>query len=887
MALWSIDPGYTINNVNYGTAPNDGTGDDIRDAFIKVNKNFGNISEFLGNSVGTVGLYNLNVAYNLNAINLATTNFFVANATGTAAAFTDTITANTFVANSGGTFTGNLITNSIIPAADGLYDLGSPTRQFRKVYYQQLVSSATVQSTDAGQIIIHANATIGDVKDVGIIGNVSHHYTSNTYAFFGYQYQTNNFVYKLSPTSAADPVTGNAVVYNGVYGNVQFGSQLLSNNTVSTSPTTGALIVRGGVGIGGNVNVGGSISAGNLNVTGSIFANGLITTSNGTVLTTGTVGDYKLFLGGVILGNVIVTSTYDAYTQSNAALVVSGGIGVGANVNAGGLIGPYYGQVQTSSQPNITSVGTLDNIYVSPTGRVYGNVQATTIGATYITVSGGIIDATSSTIETGALYVSGIFSASGVSAATIGNVGATVTGTNLIGTNGYVGTVSAGSVLATTIGNTGTTLTGTLSTAAQPNITSIGQLGSLAVATSIKATTVNATTIGNIGSNVVGSGAYLANLSSSSVQGTVATANVAVSIALQASSANASFYPTLTDKTSGNAYPYTAAGFTVNPSTGNVSATNFIGGLYGSVLAPSQPAITSVGVLNNLSVVGNLTVVGNIVGFDLYDGSQHVITSSTGSGNLTIVGNTISLATTGPGATGAGSATNIPSLQIDAYGRVVSLGTQTVSTTFALAGNTGIGSINSSGITTGVLTIGGANGVTAAVSTGANAASTTVTINTPQDIRTTASPSFANITVGGNIISTTGTLTTAGGQVDKGFVISNIAQNNTQVVANVNYHKVVLSTLNSDGTWNSFGTVGNVWVQLPNVAIDGTEIVVTSMNPISNCYIYQATVAGGANNPITYNSYVGGIDGNTAFSGVFTGTLKFTYSTQLNRWCNF
>jgi hypothetical protein len=34
----------TFNSVNVGAAPNDGTGDDLRDAFIKVNSNFSNIS---------------------------------------------------------------------------------------------------------------------------------------------------------------------------------------------------------------------------------------------------------------------------------------------------------------------------------------------------------------------------------------------------------------------------------------------------------------------------------------------------------------------------------------------------------------------------------------------------------------------------------------------------------------------------------------------------------------------------------------------------------------------------------------------------------------------------------------------------------------------------
>jgi hypothetical protein len=69
----------------------------------------------------------------------------------------------------------------------------------------------------------------------------------------------------------------------------------------------------------------------------------------------------------------------------------------------------------------------------------------------------------------------------------------------------------ATSVSAGTIGNSGATLTGTLSTAAQTNITSVGTLTSLVVGASglrvngtITAATVNASTIGNSGATLTG-----------------------------------------------------------------------------------------------------------------------------------------------------------------------------------------------------------------------------------------------------------------------------------------------------------------------------------------------------------------------------------------------
>ena len=50
MAFWNQTQ-QTIT-INDGTYPNDGTGDPIRNAFVKVNNNFANISAFLGAAEG-------------------------------------------------------------------------------------------------------------------------------------------------------------------------------------------------------------------------------------------------------------------------------------------------------------------------------------------------------------------------------------------------------------------------------------------------------------------------------------------------------------------------------------------------------------------------------------------------------------------------------------------------------------------------------------------------------------------------------------------------------------------------------------------------------------------------------------------------------------------
>jgi hypothetical protein len=367
MAFWNSSQILTIAD---GTVANDGTGDPIRTAFEKVNENFSNVSIQL--SQVNQDWYNANVAFNTN-LNGTTniSNLFVANATGTIGSFTGNLVANTLVANAAlyvsGTaqINGNLyMGGNIIPTVGGTYNLGTPTMPFANLYVQSTISTTQINSSsDAGLLLIHANASPGDSKDVGIFGNVASDYGgANTYAFFGHQYTTNNFVYKITNTNA---VLGNNVVYDGIYGNAQLGSMFLSNSTISTSTDTGTLIVGGGIGAGGNLYIGGNAFAGGFQI--------LTTDSPG-------LGAFS----GTTISNLAVTSIAQSISPVTGALIVNfGGMGVAGNIYAGGnvvaaaLVGPYYGQIQTAAQPNVTSLGTLTSLQVG-----------TSIGTSSITVSG-------------------------------------------------------------------------------------------------------------------------------------------------------------------------------------------------------------------------------------------------------------------------------------------------------------------------------------------------------------------------------------------------------------------------------------------------------------------------------------------------------------------
>lgn len=161
MALWESGQ---ITNINTGLSPNDGSGDNIRDAFIKVDDNFGNISSFLNGT--TVGFLNANITNALTSNYSTFANTFTTNATGVNSNFTSNVTAGNLIANTGLYSTGTTvlrgdtyITGNIVPTVGGVYNLGSAANPFGTIYYTTLFTGGTVQTTDAGQLVVHGNTT--------------------------------------------------------------------------------------------------------------------------------------------------------------------------------------------------------------------------------------------------------------------------------------------------------------------------------------------------------------------------------------------------------------------------------------------------------------------------------------------------------------------------------------------------------------------------------------------------------------------------------------------------------------------------------------------------------------------------------------------------------
>jgi len=151
----------------------------------------------------------------------------------------------------------------------------------------------------------------------------------------------------------------------------------------STSTSTGALLVPGGVGIKGNLYVGGIIngtlptpSFDELHLTSTIQSTSI---STGSMTTLGGVGITKdLYVGGTIHGTIltatidelVVSSTIDSTSTSTGALRVNGGVGFAKNLNIGGDLninqnfhsdGYIAADGEVSSISQFTCLGTLNS----------------------------------------------------------------------------------------------------------------------------------------------------------------------------------------------------------------------------------------------------------------------------------------------------------------------------------------------------------------------------------------------------------------------------------------------------------------------------------------------------------------------------------------------
>jgi len=204
----------------------------------------------------------------------------------------------------------------------------------------------------------------------------------------------------------------------GITGSIHTGGNVVVNSTaVSTSPTTGAVQIVGGIGVGGSIHTGGNVvvnstiestdsSTGALRITGGIGVGGSIHTGgivivNSIIESTSAATGALQIKGGVGIGgniytsgNIVVNSTIESTSTATGALQIKGGIGLGGSIHTGGIVIVNSMIESTSALTGALQikggVGIGGNIYTSGNIVVNSTIESTSTATGALQIKGGI-----------------------------------------------------------------------------------------------------------------------------------------------------------------------------------------------------------------------------------------------------------------------------------------------------------------------------------------------------------------------------------------------------------------------------------------------------------------------------------------------------------------
>ena len=408
-------------------------------------------------------------------------------------------------------------------------------------------------------------------------------------------------------------VTGNVTAGNVITGNVI--TPALITGAVTATTLTGTLITPAQtnitkVGTLGNLTVTDDIVTGNLTINNTLNARVARIITQGLTANLATAN-----VANVVVGNITTLSASSVAVVGN---VVSGNVvsGIGSFNTVGGLL-------ITPAQPNITVVGTLTGLslsgnLVSTANASFANTvvartfNANLVGATYVDVNNLLAG-----VGTFGSIVGPITTPAQPNITKVG----TLVSLNIAGdiaTGGNILVSVAGGNVSAPLGRF-TDMVGTLSTSAQPNITSLGTLTGLTVNGPVNIqgsefvaedfyVTGNLFVSGNttsIDAVTVTTNDLLLTLANNAVS-QVATNGAGILIG------NAGAYGNLTLH-SGKWISPNDFNLQGNVSVGNLAAAQgTFNSVQGTLITPAQTNITSVGTLSTLAVSGNVTG-GNVL----------------------------------------------------------------------------------------------------------------------------------------------------------------------------------------------------------------------------------------------------------------------------------
>ena len=737
-----------------------------------------NVSVAAGTAIIS-GTSNVSVTLNGNVVTGVAGNSSILVVTGTGANVNGYLTTSGNI-TAGNANLGNAATaNYFIGSGNNLSNIqaANVTGTVANATYATSAGSATTatSATTAGTVTTNAQpniTSVGTLTSLGVNDTVTAvAFTANTGIFTGNGAGLTNL--------AGANVTG--TVANATYATTSGSASTAATVTTNAQPNITSTGTLTSLAVTGNITAGNVYA--NSGIVGAQYLKG-----DGSNITNISVSAGSTIVNGT--SNVSIPASngnVNTVVAGNTTLVVTGtGVNIAGTLNAtgtisGNLSGNFSGNVTTAAQGNITSLGTLTGLNVNGVSNLgpVGNVVITGGSANYFLMTNG----------------SGVLTWTSAALAPVPGSNTQV----VFNDGGAYGASSSLTFNKTTGLLTATLLGGTLTTAAQPNVTSLGSLTSLIVGGNINA--------GNVAGGNLVSANYLAGTLTTAAQpnitsvGTLTSLGVNGTVTAVAFTANTGIFTGngagLTNINGANVTG-TAANATYATSAGSATTA-------GTVTTAAQPNITSVGTLTSLIVSGNINA-GNISG-------GNAVTANYFIGNLYGTANLAVYATTANAVAGA-----------NVSGAV----------TYATTANAVAGA-NVSGAVAYATT---ANSVAGANVTGTVSSATTAgTVTTAAQPNITSVGTLTSLTVSGNISSAN--LTTSGytfASVGTGISAAGTVQGNATVIAK--QINVVSTVATGSG------------VVLP-AAVAGMTIYITNTTA-NSLLVYPAS--GGAINSLATNA---------------------------------
>jgi plastocyanin len=393
-------------------------------------------------------------------------------------------------------------------------------------------------------------------------------------------------------TSNVDITTANGNITMGVGG---------TGNVVIVTTT--------GVNVAGTLNATGNLTAANANLGNLVIAN--FFAGNGSSLTSIT--------GANVTGGVSFAATANAVAGANVsgavAYATTANAVAGANVSGQVANALVAGTVYTAAQPNITSVGTLDNLNISGNATL-GNL----VTANFFTGNGSLL----SSLTFGNITT---FSTAGITTDELYLPSTTRLNVTASGSSGYLFDQHGATINPAIYVTSGQTLAFNLNVSGHPfliqtsgganynvGLEHVDSTGTVLTTSSAQGQ-VAGTLYWKIPYGITGNYKYICSIHGGMNGNIVVTdanvANITVGLATYATTANA------------------VAGANVSGQVGNALIAD-------TVYTAAQPNITSVGTLTSLAVTGNITSgnanLGNAVTANYFIGDGSMLTGITGGG---------------------------------------------------------------------------------------------------------------------------------------------------------------------------------------------------------------------------------------------------------------